>query len=304
MRFRGKLANADKLLRILQAVDKIRKECIVRLCKTQIMFISKGDESLGGVAVKEDTTQIWSGVPTSSLFSEFRLESLLTNNQIYIVINVDHAIRALQSHQSANSIVMSLTKKNNQVYLTADIRIDSQNGQIALSQDIPVLNILLQSEIETISEPVTNPRVQIMMPGLKELKPIIDRMQKIGTELEIEANMNHTIIFRVTDSDGIINVSTYFKNLEHPYALAQNGNDENQQTAFNGVEILPQRSTPDDQISVTSCIEIKRFQRFLHSTVLQPTAVVLGMVPNSYLVLNVNTADSSYMTYYLNVLRK
>jgi hypothetical protein len=301
MRFRGKLVHADKLIHILQALEKIRKECIVRLCATRIMFISKGSDTLSGIAAKEDTTQIWSSAPTNALFGQdFRVESKQTNNQIYIVINAEHAIRALRSHQSANSIVVRLTKKNSQAYLTLDMRIEGQNGQIALSQDIPVLHILTQTDIATISEPITNPRVQIMMPNLKDLKPIIDRMQKMGAVLEIEANMSHSITFRVGDENEIVHVATYYKNQEHPHTLVQPQSDNQ---TINGVQIVPQRSTPDDQISIRSRVDIKRFQKFLHAQVLQPSAVVLGMVEDACLVLNVNTADGTYMTYYVGVLQ-
>lgn len=296
MRFKGKLINAVRLVQIFQAIEKVRKECIVKLCKSQIMFISRGSDTLGAIAAKEDNTQIWSGVPTQLLFGEFKVESLKTNNQIYILINVEHAIRALRSRQSTDSIMVRLTKKNAQTYLTLDMRIMAQNGQIALSQDIPVLQTLLQADIDTILEPITNPRVQIMMPPLKELKPIIDRMQKMGSILEIEANMNGCITFQMHSQD-MIKVSTYFKNLRHPHTITEDNN------RFN-VEIIPQRNTPDEQISVLSRLEIKKFQRFLHSQILQPQNIVLGMVHDSCLVLNVNAANDIYMTYYLFVIRE
>jgi HUS1 checkpoint protein len=298
MRFRGKLQHPEKLIHIFQALEKVRKECVVRLCKNQILFISLGSQNLSSIAAKEDTTQVWCGTPTNELFSEFRLEAQNTDNQIYIVINLDHAIRALKSHQSAASTVVKLTKKQTQAYLTLDMRMEADNGTIALSQDIPILNILSKDEIrQVIQEPNPGvPRVQIMMPSLKELKPIVDRMQKMGSELEVEANMNGELTIRVAN-DNVVKVATYFKNLQHPHTLPQ-------QDAPVGVgaNIVPQRSTPDNTNSASAIVDIKKFQRFLHAQLVQPSGVCLGMIEDSCLVLNVGTPDKGYLTYFISVI--
>ncbi|KAL0479899.1 HUS1 checkpoint protein [Acrasis kona] len=256
------------------------------------MFISRGE-----CAGNQDDTQVWGSVPQTTLFTEFRIDSQ-QNNNIYVVLNLDHALRALRSIKSAKNITMRLTKKSNQAYLTLDFRIDLSEGEVALSQDIPV-RTLQAAEVDAISEPVTNPTVQIMMPVLKDLKPIIDRMQKIGTEIDVEANMNRTLIFKVSDPSGVVDVATYFKNQEHPHSLRdEEGGEANN---FN-VDIVPQRSTPDEQVSVTLRVEAKKLQKVMHAHIVTPRAVVLGMMRDTCMVVHVDAGDGAYLTYYLSVI--
>jgi HUS1 checkpoint protein len=68
---------------------------------------------------------------------------------------------------------------------------------MTITQDIPI-QIISPSQLAAFTEPtLPDPEVYIMMPGLKSLKSVIERMKNIDEFLVIQANMAGELTFKV-----------------------------------------------------------------------------------------------------------
>ena len=81
-------------------------------------------------------------------------------------------------------------------------------------QDVPI-KLLSPTQTALLVEPrLPEPTVHILLPSLKQLKPIVDRLKKLDEALVIECNMDGVLKLGVqTDSAKITTVIT---GLEHP----------------------------------------------------------------------------------------
>jgi HUS1 checkpoint protein len=86
---------------------------------------------------------------------------------------------------------------------------------MTIVQDIPII-LLSGQQLSGYSEPhLPDPEVYIMMPPLKNLRNVIDKMKNISEYLTINANMAGEMYLRV-ETD-MVTVTTMYKNLEHPH---------------------------------------------------------------------------------------
>lgn len=121
--------------------------------------------------------------------------------------------RALKSGQYATEIIVKLTKKNGLPYLSLAIEHQS-NQQTSIIHDVPI-TLLSAQQLAQYTEPhLPDPEVHIMMPPLKVLRHVIDRMKNVADYLTISANMDGHLQFKV-DPD-MVTIITEFKGLEHP----------------------------------------------------------------------------------------
>lgn len=82
-------------------------------------------------------------------------------------------------------------------------------------QEIPI-NIISPAQLANLKEPtLPDPEVYILMPPLKSVQRVIDRMKNVSETLKIEANMAGCLKFSV--STEVASISTFFKELEHPH---------------------------------------------------------------------------------------
>jgi hypothetical protein len=86
---------------------------------------------------------------------------------------------------------------------------------MSILQDVPV-NMLSPSQIASFVEPLLpDPEVYIMMPPLKLLRNVVDRMKNIDDYLTIQANMAGEFTLKV-ETD-MVSVATFYRNLDHPH---------------------------------------------------------------------------------------
>ncbi len=80
--------------------------------------------------------QLWSGIPASTLFESYVVESL-NANQVAFELLVENLDRALKSAQFSTECICKLTKKNGNTYLTFIVEI--QGAQVmTVVQDVPI----------------------------------------------------------------------------------------------------------------------------------------------------------------------
>jgi HUS1 checkpoint protein len=134
-----------------------------------------------------------------------------------------------------------------------------------------------------------------MMPPLKLLRNVIDRMKNIHDYFIITANMAGELTLKV-ETD-MVSVATFYTNLDHPqigtaapagalcvlfhalphrFRVRTNANTEGRS---------PPRRDQDKTAEVK--VDIKKFNRFLYSYQVSPTNVILCIIENTALVLHV-----------------
>ena len=81
-------------------------------------------------------------------------------------------------------------------------------------QNIPI-NILSAAQHSKLVEPtLPNPNVYILMPHLKSVQKVVDRMKNVSENIKIEANMAGQLKLSVTTE--IATISTFYRNCGHP----------------------------------------------------------------------------------------
>jgi len=257
--------------KIAMAVEKINKQCILYLSPKKIQFIIPGDVT--------DGMQVWSSASVELLFDNYIIESI-NDRQIYFTVNCDNLNRALKSGLEASEIIMKLTKKNNEPFLDFTINKMSAHQNMAIVQDIPV-ELMTPAQIERHVEPhLDDPVVHIMMPTLRNVRNVVDRMKNISDQLTVKANMGGQLSFIVESS--LITVETKYKNLDHPQ-----------------IEGRPQQPR-DPNLSASVTLDIKKFSQFLYSQNVQPNFVLCCFCKVA-LVFHV-VLENLYMTYYLPII--
>lgn len=90
--------------------------------------------------------------------------------------------------------------------------------RIRVVHNVPV-RLLNSADTHNLKTPTfeQQPKVSIYMPGMKEVKPVLDRLKALvgqGGYISLHATMNKTLTFK-TQTDNV-SISTYFKNMLHP----------------------------------------------------------------------------------------
>jgi len=226
-----------------------------------------------------DGFQVWAACNAASIFDDYIIESQ-NNNEISFQINLVNLLKALKSGAFAQEIHMKLTKKDGTAFLSFAILVNPVKS-ISIAQDIPV-QILTPVQLQAYTEPMLpDPEVYIMMPPLKSLKNVIERMKNIDQYLILQANMAGEFTLKVQTDN--ISVATFYRKLEHPHV---EGKD-------------PPSTNPDQKAKVK--VDVKKFSRFLYSHIIVPRNVICCIVEDTALVLHV-LLDDLFITYYIPVL--
>ena len=121
---------------------------------------------------------------------------------------------------------------------------------MVITQDVPI-TLLSSQQIASLTEPhLPDPRVHILLPQLKVLRPIVDRLKNISDNITIWGKMAGRLSLKIDTSTAT--VATDFRNLDHP--------------AIEG------RSPThmDETVECAVKVEIKKFVRFLWAQAIQP----------------------------------
>jgi len=271
MRFRAKLRDVNLFLRLIQTVEKIDKQCTLHLTSKRIQFIL--------VKELEQGFQVWSAMNASSLFNDYLIESK-ADNEISFQINLAHLARALKcGEKSTQEILVKLTKKSELPYLSLSMEI-SPTRSMMLTQDVPI-QPLSPDQMNTFIEPtLPDPDIVIMMPSLKAMRNIVERMKDLDSTLTLQANMGGEMTLKVQTD--MVSIATFYRNLEHPQ--------------------LEGRTRVDNtETKATVKVDVKKFWRALYSYQVQPTNVICCIVEDTALVLHA-LLDDLFITYYIPVL--
>ncbi len=200
--------------------------------------------------------QVWSGLNTTSIFKDIIIESL-HQNEIYFELALDHLQKALKSASGSaiqlHDVIVKLTKKNGSPYLSFTIELHP-SPTMTITQDVPI-TLLSAQQFASLTEPhLPDPKVHVLLPPLRVLRPVVDRMKNISEFLTISANMAGSLALKV-DTD-LASVATFYSNLEHP--------------------TIEGRSPPrrDEGRKCTIKVDVKKFARFLFSYQINPSNVI------------------------------
>ncbi|KAI8871502.1 cell cycle checkpoint [Ramicandelaber brevisporus] len=305
MRFKTRVSNVHVLTKVLGSIDKLAKQCALRLTPTRIYFVVLGEA--------QGSMQVWSQLSVDLIFTEYRIESV-TNNEIYLEIPVDTMLRALRSVQSlANTsfgggdTVIRLTKNGLQPIFIISASMQSRAGKpLELVQEVPI-RLLSATQMGNIREPmVPEPQVHIMMPPLLGLRSIAERLRSISDAIIISANMDGELILR--GESEFVHVETAFQGLINPEMdmnassqstvtsgnqgdandIGSNSSSDNSNSNSNTRDQrVPLSSARDKQKFAEARVDLRSFIKFLHSYHVTPSNVVCCIIEGHALVLYV-----------------
>ncbi|KAG0371198.1 hypothetical protein BGZ54_008938 [Gamsiella multidivaricata] len=252
-----------------------------------------------------------------SLFHEYKIESN-SNNEIYLEMKVEDMILAMRTCNNASAIVMRMTGRSADAYLTFTITTeDHQGNSRPITQNVPIVKILTAdgaSNTSVFDEPmIPTPEVHIMLPQLERLRHVASSYKSISDYVVISANLAGEMVF--TTSDGVQQLSHYDSDKDGGMIAAHYGAAEKAhvETRFTNLhnpvlkdddEEHPHldrlRSQPKDFASVL--VRVSDLQKVLQSHYVKPLNVICSIVPSHsilfYVYLKDNTQDAT-LTYFI-----
>ncbi|TFK32501.1 checkpoint protein Hus1/Mec3 [Crucibulum laeve] len=192
MRFRASVENVPTFFRIIQAIEKLQKKCIIKFTEENMHIICNSDANEGGI-------QVWSQIRVKSIFTNYRIQSN-ANNEITLALSSEALLAALRSASASSSatspfetedIVMKLAKKNEQAVLSFEISGQNKLGRnVRLAHDVRI-EVMKPGDTAKLAEPLCpEPDLHILLPPLQKLRTIVDRLRPMSDILAIRANNN------------------------------------------------------------------------------------------------------------------
>lgn len=181
---------------------------------------------------------------------------------------------------------------------------------MTVTHDIPI-TILTPMQFAQYSEPsLPDPHVHIMMPPLRLLRPVIDKMKNISDYVTVQANMAGEFNLQVTTDTVEINtvyrvlslslfVSDFSLSLSLllslfiPEALMQG-------LEHPAIDGRPPH-TPDSTRECGLKVDIKKFHRFLFSYLVCPTNVICCTPPT---LPSTSTCKGHYFFFFFPEIRR
>eukprot|EP00298_Acanthocystis_sp_HF-20_P000528 c10718_g1_i1.p1 GENE.c10718_g1_i1~~c10718_g1_i1.p1 ORF type:complete len:298 (+),score=118.57 c10718_g1_i1:42-896(+) len=282
MRFRCRVGNVLLLLRIAQTLEKVAKSGILHLTPNVLHLIIPGEG--------QDDTKTWSSVSVTTLFRDYVVESLC-NNHIACQLMFTHLIQALKSCSSADSVLLKLTKKDDQPNLSFLIE-QTFPKMMTVTHNVPV-NLLTSTQILNLKEPqLPLPEIQVYLPPLKELKTAMERMKSVGDYITIECTQNGQLSLHC--STDVVNISTVYPTL----ALA--GQPPKQNTTSEPSTSSSQTDLPP----ISAQVHLRKFFKVLKSSEVFSSYVICCIVKNQavVLVLHMDEVAENTITFYVPIV--
>ncbi|KAH7928104.1 cell cycle checkpoint [Leucogyrophana mollusca] len=275
MRFRATVENVPIFFRIIQAVEKLQKKCIIKFTETEMHIICNDDANEGG-------TQVWSVVKIDSIFTSYRIQSN-ANNQITMTISTEALLSALKSSSSsaasstiaaailptydADEVVMKLAKKNDHAVLSFEMFGMSRTGRrVRVAHDVRI-DVMRPADVEKLREPLCpEPDVHILLPPLQKLRTIVERLRPLSDVMAIQVNGNGKL--QVSISTDTVKLETRWTGCPNPpiarEGQAQDGEGGNSHDAL---------EKPDPEKMFSVLVSIRSFLKFLNSHVVSTTTI-------------------------------
>ncbi|KAG2086745.1 cell cycle checkpoint [Suillus cothurnatus] len=197
MRFRATIENVPIFYRLIQAVEKLQKKCIMKFTEIEMHVICNDDANEGGI-------QVWSVVKVDTMFTSYRIQSN-ANNAITLTLSAEALLSALRSSSSsassssvaaaiipsydADEVVMKLAKKNEQAVLSFEMYGISRSGRkVRVAHDVRI-DVMRPTESDKLHEPrCPDPEVHVLLPPLLKLRTIVERLRPLSDVLALRAN--------------------------------------------------------------------------------------------------------------------
>ncbi|KAF7972224.1 hypothetical protein HWV62_18622 [Athelia sp. TMB] len=291
MRFRASIENVPSFFRIIQAIEKLQKKCIIKFGEEDMSIICNNDANEGGI-------QVWSQIKVASLFSGYRIQSN-ADNEITMSVAGEALLAALRSASSSSStssydtteVVMKLAKKNEHAALSFEISgMTAQGRQVKVAHDVRI-DVMKPGDVARLKEPLCpEPDTHILLPPLQKLRTIVERMRPMSDVLAIRASNNGKLQLAIsTDS---VAVETQWTNCTNP-DMSAGGATQSQSEEED-------KPDPDDLFSVH--VSTRSFLKFLNSHLISTTTIAC-ICKDHCLILYVYVGDvadaGGVLTFYL-----
>ncbi|XP_018011321.1 checkpoint protein HUS1 isoform X2 [Hyalella azteca] len=224
MKFRGKIIEIGcirQFTQLITDVSRLAKSCILRLNSNHVCLVVSDGGALGG------TPGLWAELEQQHYFSEYSMEGVSEENQIFLELQTDKlakTLSSLRSSQSTRSLKIKLTKKLSPC-LTFEIELPSASGRSRLVlHDVPV-SLIPRRLWAAHQEPRMSHQfdVSIYLPPIKTLRHVVDRMKTFSSRATLSGSRSGTLVVSVSNSE--VAASTHFRNLTVPAWDADRNDD-------------------------------------------------------------------------------
>ncbi|KIJ62874.1 hypothetical protein HYDPIDRAFT_30017 [Hydnomerulius pinastri MD-312] len=274
MRFRATVENVPIFFRIIQAVEKLQKKCIIKFTENEMHIICNDDANEGGI-------QVWSVVKVDSVFTNYRIQSN-ADNKITVSLSTEALLSALRSSSSsassssiaaailptydADELVIKLAKKNDQAVLSFEMFGVSRTGRkVRVAHDVRI-DVMRPTEVEKLREPrCPDPDVHVLLPPLQKLRTIVERLRPLSDVLALRANNSGKLQIAI-NTDTVKLETQWVGCANPPMGRVQADEDEN-------AEVLDQAEKPDPEKMFSVHLSIRSFLKFLNSHVVSTTTM-------------------------------
>ncbi|OAX41448.1 cell cycle checkpoint [Rhizopogon vinicolor AM-OR11-026] len=300
MRFRATIENVPIFFRIIQAMEKLQKKCIIKFTETDMHVICNDEANEGGI-------QVWSVVKVDSIFTSYRIQSN-ANNEITMTLSTEALLSALRSSSSsassssvaatvlptydADEVVMKLAKKNDQAVLSFEMFGVSRSGRkVRVAHDVRI-DVMRPTEVEKLHEPLCpDPDVNILLPSLQKLRTIVERIRPLSNVLVLRANNSGKLQLSI-NTDTVKLETQWLRCANPPMRQAPNADDVED----------PSLEKPDPDKLFSVLVSVRSFLQFLNSHIVSTTTIAC-LCQNHCAILYVyigEIADAGgVLTYYI-----
>ncbi|PPQ69301.1 hypothetical protein CVT26_001619 [Gymnopilus dilepis] len=283
MRFRASVAHVQTFSRIIQAIEKLQKRCLIKFTEEYMQIICNADPG---------EVQVWSKIRVEALFDDYRIQSN-ANNEITVVLSSEAVLAALRSASEAEETVIKLAKKNDHALLSFEILRQTRSAQsVRVTHDVKI-EVMKPTDVEKMKEPLC-PKADvyapsfsfllILLPPLQKLRTIVERLNHMSDVMAFQANNNKRL--KVAIRTESVNIETEWTNCQHPTVA-----DED-----------PEEERPDPDKIFTVLISTKSFLKFLNSHVVSTTTIA-AVCQHHCVILYVYIGDvadaGGVLTYYI-----
>ncbi|KDQ24948.1 hypothetical protein PLEOSDRAFT_1067649 [Pleurotus ostreatus PC15] len=257
MRFRTSISSPQTFFRIIQAIEKLQKKCIIKFSDAEMRVICNNDANEGGI-------QVWSVIKVDSVFTNYRIQSN-ANNEITVLLSAEALLSALKSASTTaetadgDDVVLKLAKKNDQAVLCFEINGTTRLGKsMRVSHDVKI-EVMKPTDVASLKEPMCpDPDVHILLPPLQKLRTVVERLKPMSDVLAVSAS--HSGSLKLSISTDSVKLDTEWRNCTIPKMTREptDRDDENDHDPGKHFPVL---------------VSTRSFLKFLNSHVVSTTTI-------------------------------
>ncbi|KAI8047187.1 checkpoint protein Hus1/Mec3 [Gilbertella persicaria] len=268
MRFKATLNNPTGLHKLAQTLEKLGPVCFAVFSKTELRFITHQNNPVD--------IQSWTVMNPSCMFSEYRLQSLQVNNEVYFAFNLANLLLITKDLVDCTRITVGLKDTNGNIILSFKWTSESFKGsKDLLNKELPI-QLVTGDKIQHIRDPVTMeaPDTYILLPDVNVLKVTAERFKTLNGFLKLSANMKGE--FKVEVQSPFAMCSSHYENLQHPELV---GHD---------------LSTREPESFSSVCVKSDDFVHFLNCAYLEPDNIICSITHDRQLTFLIYLRIDTY----------